>query len=124
MAQMRISKGIPRDTSKTIWRRRNWVIDSGSVFQFVEGFVEELNGIVDVGFGSVEHGGEAKDVAIEAALADEEAVVAGALHNLCGGFGRGLFGLAVFDEFEGLHEAHAADFADQRVFLLKLFQKH
>src|SRR5579863_2289486 len=44
---------------------------------FAEGFVEDADGFVDVGFGGVEHGGEADDVAGKAAFADEQAVVAG-----------------------------------------------
>ena len=36
--------------------------------------------------------------------------------------GGGLFGFAVFDQFEGLHEAHAADVADERVLFLELFE--
>src|SRR5208282_4622050 len=51
---------------------------------FTERFVEQADGFVDVGFGGVEHGGEAEDIAHEAAFADEEAIVAGALHDLGG----------------------------------------
>ena len=87
-----------------------------------EGFVEEFDGDVDVGFGGVEHGGEAERVAVKAAFANEKTVLAGALHDLGGGFGSGLFGFAVFDEFQSLHQAHTADVADERVLLLKLFE--
>jgi hypothetical protein len=63
---------------------------------FAEGFVEKADGFVDIGFGGVEHGGKAEDVAHEAAFADEQAVVAGAFHDLRGLRGCGLFGFAVF----------------------------
>ena len=43
------------------------------------------------------------------------------MHLRCG-CGGGLFGFAVSYEFESLHEAHAADVADERVFFLKLFE--
>jgi len=87
-----------------------------------EGFVEELDGFVDVGLGGVEHGGHAQGVAVEAAFADEQAVLAGALHDLGGGFGSGLFRFAVLHEFERLHQAHAANVADERILGLQLFE--
>src|SRR5579859_552946 len=104
-------------------RREMFVCETcGLIFHFAERLVEEADGFVDVGLGGVEHGGEAKDVAHEAAFADEKPVVAGAFHDLRGLRRGRLFGLSVFDEFESLHQAHAADVADKRIFLLKLFE--
>src|SRR3989441_2195460 len=55
---------------------------------FGERFIEQAGGFIHVGLGDIEHGGEANDVAVEAALADQQAVVAGALHQLQIGKGR------------------------------------
>src|SRR5579864_2082551 len=93
-----------------------------SVPDLGEGSVEEADGFVDVGLGRVEHGGEAEGVAVETAFADEQTVLAGALHDLRGGFGSRLFGLAIFHQFERLHQAHAAYVADERMLLLQLFE--
>src|SRR5579863_80979 len=87
-----------------------------------EGLVEELDGDVDVGFGGVEHGGEAESVAVKAAFADEETMLTGAFHDLRGGFGSRLLGFAVFDELESLHEAHAANVADELMLLLEFLE--
>src|SRR5260370_42162085 len=84
--------------------------------------VEELDGFVDVGLGRVQHGGEAKGVAVQAAFANEQAVLASALHHLRGSFGSGLFRLAVFHQFERLHQSHASHVADERMLRLQLLQ--
>src|SRR5467141_3064099 len=75
--------------------QRKWqALQANSRFStpdLTERLVEELDGFVDVGLGRVQHGGEAEGVAVEAAFADEQAILARALHHLGGGFGGGLF---------------------------------
>src|SRR5260370_34455619 len=93
-----------------------------SILDLIEGLIEELDGFIDVGLGGVQHGSHADGVSVEAALADEQAILARALHHLGGGFGSWLFGLAVFDQFERLHQSHAADVTDERMLGLQFFQ--
>src|SRR5713101_1455323 len=50
-----------------------------SVLYFAEGFVEQPDGFVDVGLRRIEHRRKAEDVAVESTLANEQAVLAGAL---------------------------------------------
>src|SRR3984885_57845 len=85
-------------------------------------FIEQANAFIHVGLGDVHRRSHANDVAVEAALADQKAVVARAFKDLVCGFGSGLFGLAVFHQLEGLHHAHAAHIADERIFLLQFFK--
>jgi len=59
---------------------------------------------------------------VEAALPIEQAILARALHQLGGGFGSWFFGLAVFDQFERLHQSMPPDVADHRVLGLQFFQ--
>src|ERR1017187_9684818 len=54
--------------------------------------------------------------------AEQQAIRARGFHGLDGGGGGGRFGLAVFHQLDGLQQAHAAHFADDRVLLLKLFE--
>src|SRR5260370_28527111 len=89
-----------------------------SIPDLTERLVEELDGFVDVGLGRVQHGGEAQGVAVQAALANEQTVLARALHHLRGRFGGGLFRLAVFYQFERLHQSHTAHVANERVLCL------
>src|SRR5258708_8250918 len=93
-----------------------------SILDLTEGLIEELDGFVDVRLGGVQHGSHADGVSVEAALADEQSILARALHHLGGGFGSWLFGLAVFDQFERLHQSHAAHVADKRMLGLQFFQ--
>src|SRR6202453_529500 len=87
-----------------------------------EGFIEETDTLVRVGFGNVHGRGHADGIAVEAAFADEQAVGAGAFHDLiCFLRGR-LFGFAVFHKFECLQHTHAANVADERILLLQLFE--
>src|SRR5216683_974463 len=81
--------------SQTVARR-----PSSLILNLTERLVEEFDGFVDVGLGGVQHGGEAKGVAVEAAFSDEQAVLPGALHHLRRGFGSGLLGPAVFHELK------------------------
>src|SRR5947207_11932876 len=67
-----------------------------SIPNLTEGLVEELDGFVDVGLGRVQHGGEAQGIAVEAALANEQAVLARALHHLRCSFGSRLLRLGSF----------------------------
>src|SRR6266436_989677 len=94
----------------------------GLIPNFIERLVEELDGFVDVGLGGVQHGGEAESVTVKAAFADEQTVLPGALHHLRRGFGSGLLSLAVFHQLERLHQPHSAHVADEKVFLLQLFE--
>src|ERR1700733_10454167 len=87
-----------------------------------EGFVEEADSFVHVGLRNIHGRSHADCVAIEAAFADEQAVGACSLHDLICFLRGGLFGLAIFNEFEGLHHAHAANVADERIFLLELLE--
>src|SRR2546423_13947670 len=73
--------------------------------------VEQLHGAVDLVAGDVERGRHAHDVAVETALADQETALARLLEEARDRvLGRSLR-LAVLDELERLHEAHAAHVA-------------
>src|SRR5229473_6597187 len=52
-----------------------------SVLHFAERLIQQADALVHVSFGDVEHRREPQDVAEQAAFADEQAVVAGALHH-------------------------------------------
>src|SRR5689334_5271177 len=93
-----------------------------SIPDLAEGAVEQLDGFVHIRLGGIQHGREAESIAVEAAFADEQAILARALHHLCGGFGGGFFRLAVLHEFERLHESHAANVANERILRLQLFE--
>jgi hypothetical protein len=45
---------------------------------FRKRLIEYSNGLINIRFGDIQHGGEADDIAIKAALADEQAIIAGA----------------------------------------------
>jgi hypothetical protein len=59
-----------------------------------------MDGLVHVRFADIQHGGKPDDVAVQAALADQQAVLAGAFEQLIGGLGSGLLGHAVLHQFE------------------------
>src|ERR1700735_1171076 len=96
--------------------------DSLLTTDLAERFIEEADAFVHVGFGDIHGRSHADGVAVEAAFADEEAVGAGTFHDLICLLRGGLFCLTVFHKFEGLHHAHTANVADERIFLLQLFE--
>src|ERR1700685_3605559 len=79
--------------------------DSLLASNLAEGFIEETDTLVHVGFANIHGRGHADGVAVEAAFADEQAVGACALHDLICFLRGGLFGLAIFYEFERLQQA-------------------
>ncbi len=82
-----------------------------------EAFVEGLGDVGGVVFGEAHGGFDADDVSVEAAFAEEELAFAGEFEEFEGFGVGGFFGVAVADEFDAEHEAQAADFADEGVFV-------
>src|SRR5437870_907381 len=98
--------GLARD-------EKNICVGTWLELNFGKGFVEEADGLIHVGLGDIEHGREPDDIAVKAALTDQESIFAGALEQLRRRLGSGFLGGAIFDEFETLHQSFAAHVADR-----------
>ncbi len=85
----------------------------------LEALVEGANEVVDIAAGDIHWRGYTEAVAVEAAAAEEDAVFSGGFEHLKSGGGGWRLCLAVFDEFQGEEEAHAADVSDDLVLLLE-----
>src|SRR5260370_6625448 len=74
----------PRTATRLEWislprkkrQSRNAAYFFPSGLHFAEGLVEAADAFVNVGAGNIEHGRETQNVAVKAALADEQAIVA------------------------------------------------
>src|SRR5947209_1636085 len=87
-----------------------------------EARVQRLDQLINRVLRRVEHDARADDVAVEAALADEDAAPLRLLEDFEDGLRVRLFGLAVFDQFNGLHESHAAHVAYTSVLVFEFFE--
>src|ERR1700682_1368068 len=79
-----------------------------------EGLVQDFQGLANIGFCDVQGGGNAEDVALEAALADQESPLLGFLKNAVGQrlLGRAVPNRLVHDELDSQHQPQASHVPD------------
>lgn len=85
----------------------------------LETSVQAQEELIDIGFADVHGWGKADTVAVQSALAEQQAVFAGGLEKGRGLGGGRRAGSAVCDEFDGLQKAFTANVANERVLLLQ-----
>src|SRR5579862_9663072 len=87
-----------------------------------EGHIEDAHGLIDICLADIQHGRETYDIAVQAALTNEQSVLACALEELRCCLGGRFLGLAIFYQFEAQHQALAAHVADDRIFPLEFIE--
>ena len=84
-----------------------------------EGFVEDSEHEIDIGFGDAHWRFDPEDISKETALADEETAFPALFEDFGNGFAIGFFGFTVFHRFDPDHKAHATNITDRLVFFLE-----
>src|SRR6266853_5009063 len=85
--------------------------------------LDPLAAVVDLRFADQHRRGDADYIAIQPALAEQQALSFGRFEKRRRLLGRRLLGFAVFDELDALHQAHPAHVADKRKALLELLER-
>ena len=88
-----------------------------SLTQLTEGLIQNFQRLVDLILVRVERRRDAQNVAVSAALADQQTVLLGQFHHSLGVFNVGFLLLA--DQLHALHQPHAAHVADDRIFVFQ-----
>ncbi len=119
--RLRIERGMQiRETFEIA--RDHLALPTAAAVHGSQALIQQFDEIVHVGAADVHRRRDADHVAVQSALADQQAVLARGFHHLRGLRGGGRLGLAVLHQFDGLHEAHAADVADDLVLVLQFFE--